>query len=133
MTATANHNTEAEVLVLGRDADGKPRAARFSARQAGLAAKAAKLMGLQVCQVQGPQWDELAPKVPTGRLYSSGKAFVPNVRRDLYGKVLAAAGMPDATNPTEPAGGSSDPPAPGLPNTWDEIDVGHLVIAQESP
>ena len=28
----------------------------------------------------------------------------------------------------------ADPkPAPGLPRTWDEIDVGHLVLAQEKP
>ena len=57
---------------------------------------------------------------------------MPHVRRDLYAKVLEAAGLPDQPPPNEP-GAAPEPekPAAALPGSWDEINVGHLVIALE--
>ena len=42
-----------ELIVLGRDEAGKPRAARFPAGHDGLVAKAAKAMNLAVCKADG--------------------------------------------------------------------------------
>jgi hypothetical protein len=96
MTKDTNGNGP-ELIVLGRDEAGKPQAARFPASQSDLATKAAKAMNLVVGKADGPALAELADKLPTGRLYATGRGFVPPVRRNLYDKIveqlkLASAG-----------------------------------------
>ena len=89
-------------------------------------------MNLTVCKADGAALAELAKKLPTGRLYATGRAFVPAVGRNLYGKIveqLKLAGQPAPRRPTDQA--AAEQPAPGLPATWDDIAVGHLVIAHE--
>jgi hypothetical protein len=130
MTKETN-GTAAELIVLGRDEQGKPRAARFPASQADLVAKAAKAMNLTVCKADGAALAELAKKLPNGRLYATGRGFVPPVGRSRYGKIveqLLQAGQPV---PKDAEQASAEQPAPGLPTSWDDIAVGHLVIAQE--
>ncbi len=130
MTKEAN-GSGPELIVLGRDDDGKPRAARFPASQADLVAKAAKAMNLTVCKGDGAALAELTKKLPNGRLYATGRGFVPPVGRSLYVKIveqLLQAGQPV---PKDVEQASAEQPAPGLPITWDDIAVGHLVIAQE--
>ena len=127
MTKEANGNPE--LIVLGRDEAGKPRAARFPIGHDNLVAKAAKAMNLAVCKADGGALAELAKKLPTGRLYATGKGFVPPVGRGLYDKIveqLKLAGQP-VPEPTDVA----VPAAPGLPASWDQIEVGHMVIAAE--
>ena len=51
-------------------------------------------------------------------MHSAG-ALLPHVRRDIYEKIRALAG---------PLAGQ----ARGLPSTWDDIEIGHLVIAYEN-
>jgi len=77
-----------ELIVLGRDEAGKPQAARFPAGHHGPVAKAAKAMGLTVCTAESADVAELAKKLPPGRLYSTGRGFVPAVGRSLYGKLV---------------------------------------------
>jgi hypothetical protein len=62
--------------------------------------------------------------------------FVPPVGRSLYGKLveqLKLAGQPVPDEADQPNGDRSAAAqaAPGLPTTWDEVAVGHLVIAHE--
>ena len=86
-----------DLIVLGRDEAGKPQAARFPASQSDLATKAAKAMNLVVGKADGAALAELAEKLPTGRLYATGRGFVPPVRRNLYDKIveqLKLAGQP---------------------------------------
>ena len=86
-----------DLIVLGRDEAGKPRAARFPTGHDGLVAKAAKAMNLAVCKADGEVLAELAKKLPPGRLYSTGRGFVPSVGQSLYGKLveqLKLAGQP---------------------------------------
>lgn len=84
---------------------------------------------LTLAEVTTEPLAEVAKKLPAGRLYSNGKGFVPNVRRDLYAKLAAALGIPTGLS----AEAEMTPlVASGLPRTWDEIAPGHLVIAQES-
>jgi hypothetical protein len=39
--------------------------------------------------------------------------------------------VPETTEQTDTERSAAEQPAPGLPATWDEIAVGHLVIAHE--
>ena len=118
-----------DLIVLGLGEQGKPQAARFPASQLDLAVKAAKAMNLVVGKADCTALAELAEKLPTGRLYATGRGFVPPVRQNLYDKIveqLKLAGQP-VPEPTD----ISVPAAPGLPASWDKIEVGHMVIAAE--
>jgi hypothetical protein len=128
MTKETNGNGS-DLIVLGRDEAGKPQAARFPAGHHDLVAKAAKAMNLTICKAVGEDVADLAKKLPPGRLYSTGRGFVPPVGRSLYDKLveqLRLAGQP-VPEPTDIA----VPAAPGLPASWDKIEVGHMVIAAE--
>ena len=89
-------------------------------------------MGLRVYRTTSPDVAAVAKKLPVGRLYANGRGFVPNIRQDLYSQVL----VPLANEPQTALSAENDkdnlPAACGLPRTWDEIEPGHLVIAQES-
>jgi hypothetical protein len=129
-TAAAKESTaSAPLIVLGYDENHKPRAARFPAKDADLVTKAARLMDLKVYEAVSEDLAALAKKLPEGRLYGNGRAFVPNVRQSLYSQVIVAL----AVEPQAAVGKDQDelPVATGLPRTWDEIAPGHLVIAQE--
>ena len=102
--------------MFGLDPTGKPKAATFPAHQADLATKAAGLMQLRLLKVDGPELSQFAAQLPVGKIYASGHGFVPQVRTAIYDRLVQFA---------DPA------PTPGLPATWDDIDVGHLVIARD--
>ena len=121
-----------DLIVLGRDETGKPQAARFPASQSDLATKAAKAMNLVVGKADGTALAELAEKLPTGRLYATGRGFVPPIRRNLYDKIVEQLKLAGQPVPGETNQSDAEQPAPGLPATWDDIAVGHLVIAHES-
>lgn len=55
---------------------------------------------------------------------------MPNVTQKLYSQIIVAL----AVEPQAAIGKDNDelPVATGLPQTWDEIGPGHLVIAQEA-
>jgi hypothetical protein len=131
------------VVLFGVDRHGKPTAARFPEGQARLAAKAAEQLDLRVLTVATPAVAELAATLPVGRIHASGKGFVPNVRGDLYAKLLAMAGPPAQVTPpsaqtpgrAQSNGGGAKTKKPAqdrLPKDWDAIAPGHLVVAQES-
>ena len=130
MTKDTNGNGT-ELIVLGRDDNGKPLAARFPSDQASLVAKAAKAMSLTVGKANDPALAELAKKLPIGRLYATGRGFVPPVRRGLYDELVEQLQLAGQQLPREPDQSTAQP-APGLPTNWNEIAVGHLVIAHES-
>jgi hypothetical protein len=88
MTKDANGSAP-ELIVLGRGEAGKPQAARFPAGHNDLVTKAAKAMNLTVCKAESPDVAELAKKLPTGRLYSTGRGFVPVVGQSLYGELAS--------------------------------------------
>jgi len=131
MTKTTNKTAETKTFVVyGLDQDGKPRAARFAVSNADLVTKAAEVMKLSITEATTEPVAEFAKKLPLGRLYSTGKGFVPNVRRDLYIKLAGTLGVDHGLS----AAGDEPMPAlaSGLPRNWDEIGPGHLVIAQET-
>src|SRR5215470_4707001 len=75
-------------------------------------------MKLRVLKVEGPELTELAAGLQAGRIYASGHGFVPPIRPNLYERLCELA----------------DPkPAPSLPRSWDDIEIGHFVLATEGP
>jgi hypothetical protein len=129
----------APVILFGIDHRGKPKAARFRKDHASLAVKAASQLQLQVLANDSPKIAEIAARLPVGRVHATGRAFVPFIRRDLYEKLLAVASNGKSHAPATAAStaSSSSPTSsgsnPNLPEGWDKIGTGDLVVAQESP
>ena len=143
------------LIVFGRDDEGKgkPHASRFDAQDAALAENAAGLMGMRVLRVDSDELVKLAAGLPAGRVFASGRGFVPFVKAELFAKLEAAPGAftparpPDAPEPgpSKPKGGRSagtsadpagDPPdAAGgsarKPVDYGSIGVGSAVLAAE--
>jgi hypothetical protein len=138
---TSSSSAAAPVVLFGVDETGKPKAARFPENQANLATKAAGHLKLHVLPIIGPAVVDLAGRVPAGRIHANGRGFVPYIRRDLYAKLVAAAGSPSqgdhASTQAAAASGSTKPPSPNgqkhPPKNWDEIAPGHVVIALDEP
>jgi len=124
-------------VLFGTDEHGKPRGAWFEAANPELITKAAAAMKLQLLRPVTAGQIELAKKLPVGRIHANGTGFVPPIRRDLYSELQLAAEQSQrssSTASTVAASPASTPAAPahGLPQDWDSIEVGHLVIAQEN-
>ncbi|MGE7413560.1 hypothetical protein [Methylobacterium tarhaniae] len=100
------------LVLFGRDDAGRPRAAWFDASEAKLAAHAAEVMNLRMVQLADDEQRAFADQFTHGRVFSSGRAFVPYVRRELFPRLLELAGVradPDAPNPVTAA--KEGPPA----------------------
>jgi hypothetical protein len=113
-------------VVFGADELAKPRAARFSADDPELLAKAVETMHLRMIEVTDPDLAELVAKLPLGRLHATGQGLVPFINDDLYAELVNTT----VGNQEPPA--NPDPTANELPRTWDEVKPGSLVIAKES-
>jgi hypothetical protein len=142
------------LVVFGRDATGKPHASSFSQSEADLATKAAELMGLRLLPVQTDMERALAAKVPRGRVFASGRAFVPFIKASLFTELQAAALNSGAkplkllTGPAATGAGEPTPvaltaaakPAKGngiapvkQPCGWADIQVGSIVLGAAPP
>jgi hypothetical protein len=120
-----------DLIVLGLDETRGTRAGRFPASQAKLVTKAVEAMNFTVGKAESEALAEIAKKLPTGRLYANGRAFVPPVRKDYYVKILEQLQLAGQAVPAASDRSVDGQPAPELPVTWDDIEVGHLVIAHE--
>src|ERR1700722_294965 len=140
------------VFAFGLDENGKPRGARFTQGLNDRVVSAALDMNCRVIQNHSAALTALGMKLPVGRVYASGKAFIPNIRRDLYDNLEAPRQQPpeeiEGVTPVslfkerQTAGEISDKPAnvacnspmiSGLPKSWENIAVGHMVLAFEGP
>jgi hypothetical protein len=77
------------IVVLGIDVDGRPHGSRFEERDAPFVQRAAELMGFHVVRV-APDNDELhaiAEKLALGKIFATGRAFVPFVSRSALDKL----------------------------------------------
>jgi hypothetical protein len=139
MRIKANHSTSslAPVVLFGIDSNGKPKAARFGKDHAGLAVKAASQLQLRVLASSDPKVAEIAARLPLGRVHATGRTLVPFIRRDLYDKLLAVApNGGSASSESNTSGANVSRPSgdpPNLPKHWQDIGLGDLVVAQESP
>ncbi|ARO57150.1 hypothetical protein B2G69_25300 [Methylorubrum zatmanii] len=139
------------VILFGRDEQGRPHASRFDGNSVAEVEAAARLMDLHFGAADTAALRDLATRLPAGRLFPSGKGFVPFVKADLYNQLLAATTAPDMPMPVSAAGKPTDaippagagsgskggPDAPGdapkAPGDWAGIKVGSTVLACQGP
>jgi hypothetical protein len=142
------------LFVYGLDEAGKPKGARFPTTEAERVLPVVTAMNLRCSQAGSDETVDLGMKLPVGRIYARGKAFIPNIKRDLYQKLVTAL---------DPAGGESDrsqvdgnpassaapkgeaaqspvdtgeilpPLASGLPQNWESIAAGNMVLIDAGP
>jgi hypothetical protein len=142
--------TPDKFFVLGFDNKGKPRGARFAEYNERVLNFVSDLMLTSVYPASAA-FAEAAMKLPPGRVYASGKAFVPPVKRDLVEKLAHILNQPgdesktfklayppgqtpeQEGNPEEAKIRTISPVTFGLPRTWDSIQAGHVVLIHESP
>ena len=121
------------IIVFGLDDSQRPHASWFAEPDALLAEKAAGLMGMQVLRVATDEHRLAAWELATGRVFASGKGFVPFCAKGTYDRLTAFEG---AFKP-EVAVAAADPlPEPGnVPATWSGIGLHSIVLAAdgESP
>jgi hypothetical protein len=136
---------QAAVVVFGVDDTGKPHASAFAESDAVLATKAAALMGMKLLPVQTEAQRTLAAKLPRGRVFASGKGFVPFVKAAIFRDLEAAA--PEASVPELAADdrvenkesaladtasvGAAIPTSQTVPQPadWADIQAGAIVLA----
>jgi hypothetical protein len=134
MTKHVNHTAATKkpsVIVFGLDADEKPRAGVFTGKQIEGVRQAAGQLRLRIVDGASADGQTLATRVAAGRIQDDGQPVLPYVARDLYDQIVTIADAAEIMNipATTEAGGSKT--APGLPATWDDVAIGHLVIAQD--
>ena len=126
------------LMVFGQDKDGKPHAAAFTEADATLAIKAADLMGMRTLTVDTEEHRSIAFLLPLGRVFASGKGFVPFVKKGLYERLSALAGPAiTAADDTAPINADAVPEGDGCeasksaeqrPVSWSEITAGSTVL-----
>jgi hypothetical protein len=147
LPAVKEHNapytpvTDAAVIILGRDDRGKAHASFFPATDAQPASRAANLMGMIALPADNDAVRSLLPKLPKGKLFDSGKAFVPFVKQELYSQIAAHLPQADRAKAeqvrvaTDASPGSDNKPVKpsNLPEDWSKVTVGSLVLVTEDP
>ena len=149
-TATPKPSSAAPALVVfGRDEAGKAHAAWFDQSEAALAEKAADLMALRVLRVRTDEHRALAAQLPHGRVFASGRAFMPFTKASLFMALQTAAQAAADAKPVKLVASADDgseaklpitepKPTAGSPNGkapcgWADVGVGSLVLACEGP
>jgi hypothetical protein len=136
--------TSGAIIVFGRDGK-KARGSWFPPEALAAAEVAADMMGMSCLAVANDDVRQLAAKLPKGRLFDSGKAFVPFVQgavvdalathlpqdEQLKIRLVGGAGDPGKPSGGGTATGKATAAAPHLPKDWTDIKVGSLVLASE--
>jgi hypothetical protein len=130
------------IVVLGIDIDNKPHASRFEERDAPFVLHAAELMGLHVIRVapDNAELHGIAGALPLGKIYATGRAFVPFVSRGRFDKLgtLVEGGV--TIEQRSESGAESVYPKADMFTTdtintadtlWSKIEVGTLVLAAQ--
>jgi hypothetical protein len=143
------------LVLLGLDQSGKAHGARFVGPEAAVE-QAADLMDFFLIRADTDTLREMAATLPKGRLFESGRAFAPFIKRALYERLFAAAGIIAKPRPVKAAGkpaegggsarggdgrgaggaGAGDPPATRVgakaPADWSQVGIGSRVLAEAS-
>lgn len=149
----ASLSKNAQLFVYGLDEAGKPKGARFSISEMETVGPVIAAQKLQFFEGHTEELANLGMKLAVGRIYARGKSFIPNIKRDLHDQIQAevvrsqkeferSRAEPVAASPAAPEGDSRTatadvtilPPLPsGLPQNWESIAVGNMVLADEGP
>lgn len=130
--AQADTSYTPTLVIFGKDDSGKAHASSFEECDAALAKKAASLMGMRILPVQTDVERAIAAKVPKGKVFASGKGFVPFVKADLFAKIEAIAPAPEPSAPPEPNLSAENADASETADTMDEADDAAL-LADAAP
>lgn len=141
--------TSAKLILVGLDDQGKPHAAWFTEEQVDAATLAADIMDMASIAVEGDELVGIAGLLPKGKLFESGKAFVPFTKRETYDRLAAyldeeyiaatairieAAKVAAAAAAAESyAKASKGEVALHVPEDWSKLAVGDAVLASEDP
>ncbi|MBP1885731.1 tudor domain-containing protein [Sinorhizobium mexicanum] len=145
--AAAAQGPDAKVIVIGLDDQGRPHASWFAEDECDAAAVASDLMNMALIDVSNEELAAIANNLPRGKLFESGKAFVPFVKRTTYdqlakyldddylaaaaARVEAAAGAASAAAEDYAKASKGEVPA-RQPEDWSKLLVGDLVLARET-
>jgi hypothetical protein len=127
----ANKSGPKVFIVLGFDEQRKPRGARFADPNVDILTKAAEAMSVNLYEIKSAELIKLVQPLPVGRLLSTGRGLIPNIRQNLYSEIVSGIAAETDAVPRGKTEGSF-PAQKALPESWDAITVGHLVIAQEA-
>jgi hypothetical protein len=132
------------LVLLGRDDTNKAHAAWFDQSEFEAAGGAATLMGMMTLPITTDEHRALADRLPHGRIFGSGKAFVPFVKGALYDDLIAYVPVAQQVRPLrlvkEGEGGEAPTPekpqskVPPLtvPADWSGIVPGSVVLCLEA-
>jgi hypothetical protein len=131
------------LVVLGIDVDGKPHGSRFEERDAPFVARAVELMGFHVVRVaaDNAELHVIAEQLPLGKIFATGRAFVPFVGRSAFDKLATLVegdltarssrpigAMPAAPDLSPATDAETDPPG-AFEELWSTVEVGSIVLA----
>lgn len=124
------------LIMVGLDDRGKPHASWFGSADVTKAEAAADLMDMAVIEINSTDLASIAAKLPRGKLFESGKAFVPFVKRDIYHRLATyldddyVAASASSANYAKASQGET---APRQPEDWSKLTVGDRVLASDGP
>jgi hypothetical protein len=84
-------------------------------------------MGLTVCPIT-PVLAELSKEMPLVACMPTAKGSFPTFEKNSFDKIVEAGGVTLST-----AAPADSMPTVSLPSSWDDIDVGKLVLARDKP
>jgi|SRR5580700_9229526 hypothetical protein len=130
------------LVVLGIDIDGKPHASRFVERDAPFVQRAAELMGFHVIRVrsENAELHVLAEGLPPGKIFATGRAFVPFVARAAFDKLATLVEGGVTIEARRAAGAAPVYPLADIYTTeavntadalWAKIEIGTIVLAAQ--
>ncbi|RUU16287.1 hypothetical protein EOD10_10590 [Mesorhizobium sp. M7A.T.Ca.TU.009.01.3.2] len=149
--------TTRSLIVFGRDDSHKPHASVFLLPEVEAAENAAKLMGMHSHRVEPGEASDIVMRLPAGKLFDSGRAFVPFVKAETYQRIAALAGVADERDSGSGDNKAADSPenaSAGSPEAvaghgggdsgggaaggnggdlWAKLAVGDMVLASEGP
>ena len=128
--------TETCIVVLGLDADKKPRAAKFSVADEKTVVKAAAAQGLKIGRPKTDEATELALRLVDGKIYASGKGLLPLVKAETYEQLLKLLKIeePKVEPATVNSASTSAKPSPaptGGADPWASITTGATVLCRD--
>src|SRR3954466_15225213 len=128
------------IVVLGIDIDNKPHASRFDERDSPFVLRAAEMMGFHIIRVppEKTELHDIADKLPAGKIFATGRAFVPFASRAAFDKLamLVEGGVTieaRANSGAEPVFPRADMFTTEAISTadalWSKIETGTVVLA----
>jgi hypothetical protein len=108
------------IVLFGLDEKEQPRGAHFKQSDEVLLTRMAAGLGLRIGVAQAAHQLALAGQLPKGDVHATGNKAVPTIPLELYEKLNALVG------------GDTGVISSVLPRSFDKIEPGHLVIAQDS-